>query len=154
MKSFCRSTAFEELLGVHFGMVSCFIIEKNAIIERTTTMGAAFPLLMPLLPPHDSGRWEGIHGITSQGRALPRESTAGPKEPPGDNNTAGDGQLIVQERSSRLQPNCGGECARENKKTAHCGEGQTERRACALFTEREVSFRVEASARTMTKESL
>ena len=34
-----------------------------------------------------------------------------------------------------------------------CGEGQTERRACALFTEREVSFRVEASARTMTKES-
>jgi hypothetical protein len=36
----------------------------------------------------------------------------------------------------------------------HCGEGQTERRACALFTEREVSFRVEASARTMTKESL
>ena len=34
-----------------------------------------------------------------------------------------------------------------------CGEGQTERRACALFTKREVSFRVEASARTMTKES-
>jgi hypothetical protein len=34
-----------------------------------------------------------------------------------------------------------------------CGEGQTESRACALFTEREVSFRVEASARTMTKES-
>jgi hypothetical protein len=34
-----------------------------------------------------------------------------------------------------------------------CGEGQTERRACALFTEREVSFRVEASVRTMTKES-
>ena len=27
------------------------------------------------------------------------------------------------------------------------------RRACALFTEREVSFRVEASTRTMTKES-
>jgi hypothetical protein len=34
-----------------------------------------------------------------------------------------------------------------------CGERQTERSACALFTEREVSFRVEASARTMTKES-
>jgi hypothetical protein len=34
-----------------------------------------------------------------------------------------------------------------------CGEGQTESRACALFTEREVSFRVEASAWTMTKES-
>ena len=34
-----------------------------------------------------------------------------------------------------------------------CSEGQTESRACALFTEREVSFRVEASARTMTKES-
>ena len=34
-----------------------------------------------------------------------------------------------------------------------CGEGQTKSRACVLFTEREVSFRVEASARTMTKES-
>ncbi len=35
-----------------------------------------------------------------------------------------------------------------------CGEGQTESRACVLPTEQKVSFRVEASARTMMKESL
>jgi len=34
-----------------------------------------------------------------------------------------------------------------------CGEGQTKNRAYVLSTEQEFSFRVEASVRTMTKES-
>ena len=40
-----------------------------------------------------------------------------------------------------------------NSSSSYCGEGQTESHACVLSTERKVSFRVEASARTMTKES-
>jgi hypothetical protein len=34
-----------------------------------------------------------------------------------------------------------------------CGEGQTKSHACVLSTEQEFSFRIEASAQTMTKES-
>ena len=76
MKSFCRSTAFEELLGVNFGMVSCFIMEKNAIIERTTTTDAAFPLRMPLLPPQDSCP-PGLGGVRGVGStAFTRKGVA------------------------------------------------------------------------------